>query len=102
MPLNLRAVPLTLEYKDAFLAALEQMTTHQAERIVQALERLAQTGHSDTEILGDDHVAVFRLRVGGWRVFFDLVTETRTLVVQDVEKRGQAYSKKSRRKSKRS
>jgi mRNA-degrading endonuclease RelE of RelBE toxin-antitoxin system len=81
--------------------ALERLDIDQAERIVEALECLASTGHGDTEILGDGYVAVFRLRVGGWRVFFDVVTETRVLVVQDIEKRGQAYSKKSRHKSKR-
>jgi mRNA-degrading endonuclease RelE of RelBE toxin-antitoxin system len=100
MPLNPRVVPLVLEYKDPALTALDTMPLAHAERIVEALERLAQTGHGDTEMLGDGYVAVFRLRVGGWRVFFDVAAETRVLVVQDIEKRGQAYSKKSRRKSK--
>jgi mRNA-degrading endonuclease RelE of RelBE toxin-antitoxin system len=101
MPLNPKAVPLRLVYKDMALEKLEKMPLEEAEQINQSLQRLALTGHGDTEMLRDEYISVFRLRVGKRRIFFDLVSQTRELVVQDIENRGQAYTKKARAKGKR-
>jgi mRNA-degrading endonuclease RelE of RelBE toxin-antitoxin system len=58
-------------------------------RVTAALERLAATGHGDVKKL-QGRPNDFRLRVGKWRVFFDLDTPG-TILVTGIDNRGQAY-----------
>jgi mRNA interferase RelE/StbE len=61
-----------------------------ATRILDALARLADTGHGDvTRLQGVSDE--WRLRVGDWRVRFRYDHTTRTLVVLRILPRGQAY-----------
>ena len=59
------------------------------ERVIAALERYAATGHGDVKRL-QGRFRDFRLRVGKWRVFFDLDTPG-AIVVIGIDNRGQAY-----------
>jgi len=58
-------------------------------RVTSALERFAATGHGDVKKLrgrpGD-----FRMRVGKWRVFFDLDAPG-AVTITGIDNRGQAY-----------
>ena len=66
--------------------ALDRITQ---ERVTAALERFAATGHGDVKRLRG-RVRDFRLRVGKWRVFFDLDTPG-AILVTGIDNRGQAY-----------
>lgn len=59
-------------------------------RIVEALDRYAETNYGDVKRLVNLD-AQFRLRVGPWRVLFDMDTESRTLIILHVLPRGSAY-----------
>ena len=58
------------------------------QRIVAALERFAATGHGNVKKLKGRQD--FRLRVGKWRVFFDLDAPEAVTVI-GIDNRGQAY-----------
>ena len=61
-----------------------------ARRIVEAVERLARTGHGDVKHLrGHEHEC--RLRVGMWRVRFTSDAERTTIIVMRVLPRNRAY-----------
>jgi mRNA interferase RelE/StbE len=64
---------------------LDQITQ---QRIVAALERFAATGHGNVKKLKGRND--FRLRVGKWRVFFDLEAADAVTVI-GIDNRGQAY-----------
>ena len=64
-------------------------------RVVIALERLALTAHGDTVDVGHELLGTLRLRVGNLRIYLDV--SERTIIVRGIEKRGEAYRKKSRR-----
>jgi mRNA interferase RelE/StbE len=67
-------------------AGLDRVTQ---QRVVAALERFAATGHGDVKRL-QGRIRDFRLRVGKWRVFFDLDTPG-VILVTGIDNRGQAY-----------
>ncbi|MGD0014177.1 MAG: type II toxin-antitoxin system RelE/ParE family toxin [Bryobacteraceae bacterium] len=58
-------------------------------RVIAALERYATAGHGDVKRL-QGRVREFRLRIGKWRVFFDLDTPGVVRVIA-IDNRGQAY-----------
>lgn len=59
-------------------------------RIVDALDRFVPEGYGDIKrLVAQD--AEYRLRIGNWRVLFDLELNDRTLIVVDVLPRGSAY-----------
>ena len=55
---------------------------------------LALSALGDVVGVGDNLPGVFRLRVGNLRVYFDV--EDQTIKVRALEKRGEAYKRKSR------
>ena len=57
---------------------------------VRALEGLAAAGLGDVKALRGALKGRYRLRVGKWRVFFSL-DQPGSVVVTDVDNRGQAY-----------
>ena len=58
--------------------------------IVLALEVFAATGRGDVKALKGALKGRYRLRVGKWRVFFSL-DQPGSIVVSDIDNRGQAY-----------
>ena len=58
-------------------------------RILLALTRYGETGEGDVKQL-TDREGLYRLRVGKWRVFFDLDTPA-TVRIHGIDNRGQAY-----------
>lgn len=73
------------------------MSSENTERVLLALQHLALTANGDVVALGESYQAEYRLRVGNLRVFFDVVLPERIIFVADLEKRGEAYKKKSKR-----
>jgi mRNA-degrading endonuclease RelE of RelBE toxin-antitoxin system len=61
-----------------------------AERIMRALETLAESGRGDVKALKGALKGHYRLRVGKWRAFFCIEGQN-GIVVIDVDNRGQAY-----------
>lgn len=58
-------------------------------RILLALTEYGKTGHGDVKQL-TDREGLYRLRVGKWRLFFDLDTAD-TVRIHGIDNRGQAY-----------
>ncbi len=61
------------------------------ESVYEGLLRLVATGRGDLKRLKGRYAGSFRLRVGDYRVRFDLYRETNVLLVLSVEPRGSAY-----------
>ena len=66
------------------------MDRSDAQRIIRALDGFAATGLGDVKALKGALKGRYRLRVGKWRIFFSL-DQPATIVVTDVDNRGQAY-----------
>lgn len=66
------------------------MDRSEAQRIIRALEGFAATGLGDVKALKGALKGRYRLRVGKWRIFFSLDLPA-SIVVTDVDNRGQAY-----------
>ena len=79
-----------LLYKPAAQRELNRMDRSDAERIIHALEVFATTGHGDVKALKGALKGRYRLRVGKWRAFFSL-DQPGSIVVSDIDNRGQAY-----------
>jgi mRNA interferase RelE/StbE len=60
-----------------------------AMRILVALTRYGETGEGDAKML-TDRDGLYRLRVGKWRVFFDLDSPD-NIRIHGIDNRGQAY-----------
>jgi mRNA-degrading endonuclease RelE of RelBE toxin-antitoxin system len=58
-------------------------------RILLTLTRYGNTGEGDVKML-TDRDGLYRLRVGKWRLFFDLVSAD-TVRIHGIDNRGQAY-----------
>ena len=58
-------------------------------RILLTLTRYGNTGEGDVKML-TDRDGLYRLRVGKWRLFFDLVSPN-TVRIHGIDNRGQAY-----------
>lgn len=80
------------KWTDDALDDIKRLDRRTRERIVKAIERLAETGHGDVERLQGNE-PVLRLRVGRWRVFFEYVHEERVIRIANVYPRGGAYKK---------
>lgn len=57
-----------LEWKPRALKDAEKLDRMATERVLAALERLAETGHGDVTKLTDMQPPEYRLRVGDWRI----------------------------------
>lgn len=64
-------------------------------RVVEALERLAETHPQSANVIKLQAVdpPEYRLRVGGWRVRFKIDKAAKVITIQRVLKRGEAYER---------
>jgi mRNA-degrading endonuclease RelE of RelBE toxin-antitoxin system len=90
-------VPYTLIFNRNARKALNALSTKNASRVIEALQRLAETAVGDIEFLGSGYIAAYRFRVGDLRIYLDVELEPPTLYIEGLEKRGEAYRKKSQR-----
>ena len=79
-----------LVWSDRALKDLDRLDQRTRERIVNAMERLAETGYGDLKRLRGQG-REWRLRSGDWRVRLDLEPESRTVRVFRVRHRREAY-----------
>jgi mRNA interferase RelE/StbE len=79
----------TVQFLPAGLRDFDGLDRITQRRVTAALERFAATGHGDVKRL-QGRPGEFRLRVGKWRVFFDLDTPG-ILLVNGIDNRGRAY-----------
>jgi mRNA interferase RelE/StbE len=76
-------------WEPAARADLRKLDRETAMRILLTLTRYGDTGEGDVKML-TDRDGLYRLRVGKWRVFFDL-DSTNTVRIHGIDNRGQAY-----------
>jgi mRNA interferase RelE/StbE len=84
-------VKWTVEWSKGSLRDLRRLDTAVAQRVIQAVSRLAETGEGDVKKL-KDMGGLMRLRVGDWRVFFRFDTVRQLILVLNVVNRRDAYS----------
>jgi mRNA-degrading endonuclease RelE of RelBE toxin-antitoxin system len=70
---------------------LDRLDPDVAERIVRALDRLAIEGAGDVRRLAAIDPPEYRLRVGKWRIRFQIDAAAETLYVLHVARRDEAY-----------
>jgi mRNA interferase RelE/StbE len=76
-------------WEPAARADLRRLDREAAMRILHALTRYGDTGEGDVKML-TDRDGLRRLRVGKWRVLFDL-NSANTVRIHGIDNRGQAY-----------
>jgi mRNA interferase RelE/StbE len=76
-------------WEPAARADLRKLDRETAMRILLTLTRYGETGEGDVKML-TDRDGLYRLRVGKWRIFFDLDSPS-TVRIHGVDNRGQAY-----------
>lgn len=78
---------------DRALRELGRLPANVAERLLNALERLAQwpEHHADVKQLAGEWAGFFRLRVGDYRLIFDVDEAQSRITVTRVSKRQRAY-----------
>ena len=86
--------PYTLEIRRNVEKQFDKLSDQDVLRIVEALDRLALLGMGDIKDIGEDYPGRYRFRVGSWRVYFNL--DGQVIDVVAIEKRGEAYKKRSR------
>ena len=79
----------TFIWESAARTDLRKLDRDTAMRILTSLTRCGDTGEGDVKML-TDRDGLYRLRVGKWRVFFDL-DSVDVLRIQGIDNRGQAY-----------
>ncbi len=98
MAIKEELTPFQLEVTRNARKILEKLSTENAIRIEDALIRLCLTAQGDVVFLGNGYAGDYRLRVGNLRIFFDVRLTDRVIVVTEIEKRGEAYTKKSKKR----
>ncbi len=81
----------TIEWTDRARRDLRRLDRQVAQRVIRAVERLAETEQGDVRRLENVRPPEWRLRVGDWRVRFAFDYATRTIQVLRVLPRGPAY-----------
>jgi len=76
-------------WEPAARADLRKLERETAMRILLTLTRYGNTGEGDVKML-TDRDGLYRLRVGKWRLFFDLDSPN-TVRIHGIDNRGQAY-----------
>lgn len=76
-------------WEPAARADLRRLDRDTAMRILLTLTRYAENGDGDVKRL-TDRESLYRLRVGKWRVFFDL-DSPEVVRIHGIDNRGQAY-----------
>jgi mRNA-degrading endonuclease RelE of RelBE toxin-antitoxin system len=90
--------PYQLEFRRSVQKQMDRLSDEDANRIAESLERMAELGIGDVKDIGGDYTGRYRLRVGHWRIYFNL--DGKMIDVTLLEKRGEAYKKRSRNKRK--
>ena len=80
---------MTFVWEPAARGDLRRLDRDTAMRILLALTRYGEVGDGDVKRL-TDREGLYRLRVGKWRVFFDLDTPSQARI-HGIDNRGQAY-----------
>lgn len=82
-----------LSFSDRALKSLKRIPKSDNERIIDALEELAKDPDSKTNVkrLNNHPDAVFRLRVGNYRVLYDKYDTVRIIAIIDVGHRKDIY-----------
>lgn len=84
-----------VEYKKSPLVRLAKLDSGTRARIVAKIAAIGENPMvSNPNVKPLIGVAGYRLRVGDWRVLFDLDHDDRRLVVREIETRGAAYRRK--------
>jgi mRNA interferase RelE/StbE len=83
-------VKWSVEWSKGAQKDLRRLDASVAQRVIQAVTRLAETGEGDVKKL-KDMGGLMRLRVGDWRVFFRFDTEQQVILVLEVLNRRDAY-----------
>ena len=84
-----------IEYKKSPLVRLAKLDSGTRARIVAKVAAVGEDPMApNPNVKPLTGVAGYRLRVGDWRVLFDLDHGDRRLVVRDIETRGTAYRRK--------
>lgn len=78
----------SVEWSKGARKDLERLDADVAKRVVRAVDRLAEAGQGDVKKL-KGMGGLLRLRVGDWRVFFQI--EDEWILVLEVVHRGDAY-----------
>ena len=76
-------------WEPAARADLRKLDRETAMRILLTLTRYGNTGEGDVKLL-TDRDGLYRLRVGKWRLFFD-VDSPDTVRIHGIDNRGRAY-----------
>ena len=76
-------------WEPAARSDLRKLDRETAMRILLTLTRYGNTGEGDVRLL-TDRDGLYRLRVGKWRLFFDLDSPD-TVRIHGIDNRGQAY-----------
>jgi mRNA interferase RelE/StbE len=76
-------------WEPAARADLRKLDRETAMRILLTLTRYGNTGEGDVKML-TDRDGLYRLRVGKWRLFFDLDSPN-TVRIHGIDNRGRAY-----------
>jgi mRNA interferase RelE/StbE len=76
-------------WEPAARADLRRLDRATAMRILLTRTRYGQSGEGDVKLLTDGE-GLYRLRIGKWRVFFDLDTPD-LIRIHGIDNRGQAY-----------
>jgi mRNA interferase RelE/StbE len=76
-------------WEPAARADLRRLDREAAMRILLTLTRYGNTGEGDVRML-TDRDGLYRLRVGKWRLFFDVDT-INTVRIHGIDNRGEAY-----------
>lgn len=79
-----------VEWSREAVKDLRRLDRRTKERLLEAVERLAETGHGDLIRL-QPPLDGYRLRMGDWRIFLHLNSVERTIEVRQVRPRGGAY-----------
>ena len=69
---------------------IDSLTPQVRDRIMDAVDRFARTGHGDVKALKGPG-RLLRLRVGDWRVIFTSDTSHQTLYIASLHSRATAY-----------
>lgn len=87
--------PYEVQFTETALKNLRRYPRPDRERILQKIETLAQDPHSARNVKRlVDFDPAYRLRVGNYRVLFDLVEPARLIDVIDILPRQRAYRKR--------
>jgi mRNA interferase RelE/StbE len=84
-------MPFRIEWKKSTRKDLRKLPASAAERIVEAVENLAENPfpHGVEKLSGSEHA--YRIRLGDYRIVYEVVTESKLVEIQRVRHRKDVY-----------